>query len=204
MTTRKADWSKRTAKKTAGTTVALDDSIVVPATPAVAWTRLEDVPLVASCLPGLDPATLVAIGPNAFRARMSNTVMGMTANWDLKATIHPNVETRELNVVLEGADPRLNMRLNGVADVAVRADDLGQALLDYTANLRIDGSLAAMGGPVIRSILSDAIAQFVAVVGGQEPVESRSLPAWLRERLSVLWKRLTGKLRKLTVTKGNS
>ena len=204
MATSKADWSRRTAKKTAGTTVSLDDVVALPVTPDVAWTRLEDVPLVASCLPGLDPATLVAVGPDTFRARMANTVMGITANWDLSATINPEAGRRVLNVVLEGEDRRLNMRLDGVANVVVRADETGRALLDYTANLRIDGSLAAMGAPVIRSILADAIAQFVAVVGGQEPVERRSLLARLRECFRYWWTRLTQKSGTTAATKGTS
>jgi carbon monoxide dehydrogenase subunit G len=204
MATSKADWSRRTAKKTVGTTVSLDDVVALPATPDVAWTRLEDVPLVASCLPGLDPATLVAVGPDTFRARMANTVMGITANWDLSATISPEAGRRVLNVVLEGEDRRLNMKLDGVANVVVRADETGRALLDYTANLRIDGSLAAMGAPVIRSILADAIAQFVAVVGGHEPVERRSLLARLRERLRDWWTRLTQKSGTAAATKETS
>ena len=204
MATSKADWSRRTAKKTAGTTVSLDDVVALPATPDVAWTRLEDVPLVASCLPGLDPATLVAVGPDTFRARMANTVMGITANWDLSATISPEAGRRVLNVVLEGEDRRLNMKLDGVANVVVRADETGRAFLEYTANLRIDGSLAAMGAPVIRSVLADAIAQFVAVVGGQEQVERRSLLARLRERLRDWWTRLSQKSGTATATKGTS
>ena len=204
MATSKADWSRRTAKKTAGTTVSLDDVVALPVTPDVAWTRLEDVPLVASCLPGLDPATLVAVGPDTFRARMANTVMGITANWDLSATISPEAGRRMLKVLLEGEDRRLNMRLDGVANVVVRADETGRALLDYTANLRIDGSLAAMGAPVIRSILADAIAQFVAVVGGQEPVERRSLLARLRECFRYWWTRLTQKSGTTAATKGTS
>ena len=96
------------------------------------------------------------------------------------------------------------MRLDGVANVVVRADETGRALLDYTANLRIDGSLAAMGAPVIRSILADAIAQFVAVVGGQEPVERRSLLARLRECFRYWWTRLTQKSGTTAATKGTS
>jgi carbon monoxide dehydrogenase subunit G len=191
MAASKADWSKRTAKKTAGTTVSLEDVVALPTTPDVVWARLEDVPLVASCLPGLDPATLESIGPNAFRAKMTNTVMGISAHWDLQATIRPDIDRRVLDVQLEGDDPRLNMKLAGLASVAVRADDTGRALLDYNANLRIDGSLAAMGGPVIRSILGDAIAQFVAVVGGREPVEQTSPLARLRARLRGWWARIT-------------
>ena len=204
MATSKADWSRRTAKKTAGTTVSLDDVVALPVTPDVAWTRLEDVPLVASCLPGLDPATLVAVGPDTFRARMANTVMGITANWDLSATISPEAGRRMLKVLLEGEDRRLNMRLDGVANVVVRADETGRALLDYTANLRVDGSLAAMGAPVIRSVLADAIAQFVAVVGGQERVERRSLLARLRQRLRDWWTRLSQKSGTTAATKGTS
>ena len=189
MTSRKADWSKRTAKKTAGTTVELDDTVEVPAAPDLAWARLEDVPLVASCLPGLDPTTLVDEGDGQFRARMTNTVMGISANWDLRATIRPDAERRVLNVALDGEDSKLNMKLKGTADVHVRGDESGQSLLDYTANLRIDGSLAAMGGPVIRSILADAIAQFVSVVGGQEKAEDVAWHVRIRNAFSEWWKR---------------
>ncbi|MEU6228959.1 SRPBCC domain-containing protein [Streptomyces sp. NPDC047042] len=191
MTSREADWSRRTAKKTAGTTVVLDDVVVVPVTPATAWTRLEDVPLVASCLPGLVPGSLVAESENVFRARMVYTVMGISANWDLKAAIEPDPARHFLAVTLEGEDTRLNMKLKGTAGVLVRAEESGHALLDYTANLRIDGSLAAMGGPVIRSILSDAIGQFVEVVGGQEP--AKHVPWYVRfaELIRGWWARLT-------------
>jgi carbon monoxide dehydrogenase subunit G len=193
MTSRKADWSKRTSKKTVGTTVVLDDKITVPVTPDRAWTRLEDVPLVASCLPGLDPASLVAESEHVYRARMTNTVMGISANWDLRATIEPDASTRTLRVVLDGADPKLNMKLDGTATVDVRpAEAADESLLDYVANLRIDGSLAAMGGPVIKAILADAIEQFVSVVGGQEPPQRVSavrrtwlrVVAWWKSRLA--------------------
>lgn len=190
MATKKVDWSKRTAKKTVGTTVELDDTIVVPATPDAAWTRLEDVPLVASCLPGLDPASLVADGPNAFRARMTHSVMGISANWDLRATLVPDAAQRALHVVLGGEDTRLNMKLDGVADVAVRSAGSDVAQLNYTANLRVEGSLAAMGGPVIRAILADAIAQFVTVIGGAEHTSRQTPFARLRARLRIWWERL--------------
>jgi carbon monoxide dehydrogenase subunit G len=191
MTGRRADWSKRTAKKTAGTTVALDDELVVPVSPETAWKRLDDVPLVASCLPGLVPDSLEAVGDNVFRARMVNTVMGMSANWDLKATVRPEEAERRLQLLLEGTDSRLGMKMDGVAEVLVRANEAGNALLDYTANIRVDGSLAAMGGPVIRSIVSDAIGQFVEVVGGAEPQQPASWHARLRRRLSAWWRRIT-------------
>lgn len=179
MTTRKADWGKRTStKKTPGTTVELADRVVVPTTPAQVWQRLEDVSLVASCLPGLDPDSLVAESDTVYRAMMANTVMGISANWDLRATIEPDAASRQLNVLLDGTDARLNMKLHGVAGVrVVPGESQSLAVLDYTANLRIDGSLAAMGGPVVRSIMADALAQFISVVGGVEPPPRG---AWIR------------------------
>ncbi len=192
MTVRRADWSKRTANKTAGTTVALDDELVVPVSPETAWKRLDDVPLVASCLPGLVPESLKAVGDNVFSARMVNTVMGMSANWDLKATVLPDEAERRLKLLLGGTDSRLGMKMDGTAEVLVRANEDGNALLDYTANVRVDGSLAAMGGPVIRSIVGDAIGQFVEVVGGLEPQRPTSWRERLLRRLGLLWRRLTG------------
>jgi carbon monoxide dehydrogenase subunit G len=194
MTTRKADWGKRTAtKKTPGTTVELDDRVEVPVTVDQVWSRLEDVPLVASCLPGLDPGTLVAESDTRFRATMVNTVMGISANWDLHATIEPNSIDRRLRVLLEGTDARLNMKMNGVAEVTVvPGADATQAALDYNASLRIDGSLAAMGGPVVRSIMADALDQFISVVGGVEPTRARGPWARFKGLLRALWTAVFG------------
>lgn len=86
-TTRRADWSKRTAKKPPGTEVEIEDVLELPVTSEAAWSRLDDVPLVAGCIPGLDPATLVDKGEGVYQATMTNAVMGISAHWDLEATI---------------------------------------------------------------------------------------------------------------------
>ena len=191
MSSHKPDWGKRLTKKKAGTTVELDDQLVVPVGPDEAWKRLEDIPFVASCLPGLDLSTLHAESDTVYRARMVNTVMGISANWDLKATIAPDPARRHLTVALEGNDAKLHMQLNGTAEVSVLHQPAGQATLDYVANLRIDGSLAAMGGPVIRAIVADSIDQFVAKIGNV----ARSAPVpWHRrliQRLRAWWKRIS-------------
>lgn len=191
MSSHSADWGKRLTKKKAGTTVELDDQLVVPVRADEAWKRLEDIPFVASCLPGLDLSTLHAESDTVYRARMVNTVMGISANWDLKATIAPDPARRHLTVALEGNDAKLHMQLNGTAEVSVLHQPAGQATLDYVANLRIDGSLAAMGGPVIRAIVADCIDQFVAKIGNV--ARSAPLP-WNRrliQRLRAWWKRIS-------------
>lgn len=188
--TRRADWSKRTAKKTPGTDVELDDSLALPVSPEQAWSRLEDIPLVASCIPGLDPTTLVDKGNGVYQATMTNTVMGVSANWDLEATIRPVHATRTLGVKLRGEDPKMKMKLDGGADVHVTSGADGNAALRYSAKVRVDGSLAAMGGPVIRTILGETITQFVEVVSGQEPATHRSLFTRILDVIRHWWRRL--------------
>lgn len=92
--------------------------------------------------------------------------------------------TKTLNVQLRGEDPKMKMKLNGDASVVVKPGLDGNAQLSYAARLRVDGSLAAMGGPVIRTILSDTITQFVQVVGGHEVAARRSPVARLIDALT--------------------
>jgi carbon monoxide dehydrogenase subunit G len=191
-TTRRADWSKRAAKKPPGTDVAVDDVLELPVTPEMAWRRLDDVPLVAACIPGLDAATLVDKGHGVYQATMTNTVMGISANWDLEATIRPDGATKTLDVQLRGEDPKMKMKLDGNATVAVTPGAHDTTVLNYAAKLRVDGSLAAMGGPVIRSILSDTITQFVEVVSGQEAPARPSALARLVARIGAGWRRIFG------------
>lgn len=191
-TTRRADWSKRTAKKPPGTEVAIDDVLELPVAPETAWRRLDDVPLVAACIPGLDASTLVDKGDGVYQATMTNTVMGISAHWDLEATIRPDAATRTLDVQLRGEDPKMKMKLDGNATVAVSPGVQDTTVLNYAAKLRVDGSLAAMGGPVIRTILSDTITQFVEVVSGHEAPPRRSRLARLVARMSAGWRRLVG------------
>jgi carbon monoxide dehydrogenase subunit G len=195
MTSRHADWGERTRKRSAGTTVELTDEVAVAGTPDQAWVLLSDVPFVAACLPGLEPSSLEQVGENEFRARMMHSVMGMTANWDLNATITPLPAERRIDVRLAGTDGRLGMSMNGNADVAVKGEPGSGAMLAYTANIRVDGSLAAMGGPIIRSVMSDALAGFVAAVGGQETARPAHGLGRLREALARLFRRLRPRAR---------
>src|SRR5579872_4817766 len=104
MTSRHADWGDRTRKRSAGTSVELIDEVPVDSTPEQAWRLLSDVPFVAGCLPGLEPSSLQQMSENQFRARMVHSVMGMTANWDLEATITPYTVDRRIAVRLAGTD----------------------------------------------------------------------------------------------------
>lgn len=186
MSRRNANWGERARKKQPGTTVELADQVTIERSPEQAWSYLSDVPFVARCLPGLEPSSLEDLGGNRFRAHMVHSVMGMTADWDLEATILPLEAERRLDVGLSGRDPKLGMTMKGTANVALKTASASSSVLDYTAEVRVDGKLAAMGGPIIRSVLGESLGSFVVAVGGEEAKPPRRRSGFLARLLSRL------------------
>jgi carbon monoxide dehydrogenase subunit G len=169
---RHAHWGER-AKRKPSTTVDVGERVEVDAPPAAVWARLEDVDAVAQCLPGLVEGSLTPAGENRYTALLEHTAMGFTARWDLLATIELSKPEQRMHVVLEGKDPKLGLTMNGWATVVLdgAADDDGgrTSALDYTGHVHVEGSLAGVGGPIIRGIVGDALDRFVHGVGGGEP-----------------------------------
>lgn len=190
---RKVDWGSRTSRKTAGTDVVLDDSLVIKTPRPVLWTRMRDVPFVAGCLPGVVLDSLQEVSPTEYRANMLQSVMGYDSNWDLQAVIEPNDDDNRLHVRFDGTDKRLGMTLTGQASIVVTDGEPGESVVGYKANLRVNGSLAAVGGPVIRSTVSETIERFVAGVGGAELPAAEGFFARLGMRLRGLWDRIARK-----------
>jgi carbon monoxide dehydrogenase subunit G len=164
MSRHNVDWGAR-AQKRVGTSVDVDDRIPLDARPAAVWARLQDVDAVAGCLPGLVPGSLEALGGDQYKARLEHSAMGMTAHWDLRATMRLSAD-RRLRVVLEGEDTRLSLAMNGWAEVDVHTEPEDRTTLEYKAHVRVDGSLAALGGPVVRGIVTDALHRFISDVSG--------------------------------------
>jgi carbon monoxide dehydrogenase subunit G len=169
---RHAHWGER-AKKKPSTTVDVADRVEVDAAPTAVWARLEDVDAVAQCLPGLVPGSLEPAGENRYTALLEHSAMGFTAHWDLLATIELSSPEQRMHVVLEGRDPKLGLTMDGWATVvlggAVAGDDGHVSALQYTGHVHVEGSLAGVGGPIIRGIVTDALDRFVQGVSGREP-----------------------------------
>jgi carbon monoxide dehydrogenase subunit G len=184
---RHAHWGER-AKRKPSTTVDVADRVQVDASPTAVWARLEDVDAVARCLPGLVDGSLKPAGENRYTALLEHSAMGFTAHWDLLATIELSKPERRMHVLLEGKDPKLGLTMDGwatvVLDGAANPGDGRTSALDYSGHVHVEGSLAGVGGPIIRGIVSDALDRFVQGVSGREietkPGRFRSL--WLRIR----------------------
>jgi carbon monoxide dehydrogenase subunit G len=183
---RHAHWGDR-AKRKPSTTVDVGDRVEVDAAPSTVWARLEDVDAVANCLPGLVAGSLAPAGDNRYTAGLEHSAMGFTARWDLLATIELSQPEQRMHVVLEGKDPKLGLTMDGWATVVLDgATENGggrTAALDYTGHVHVEGSLAGVGGPIIRGIVGDALDRFVQGVSGREVEEKPGPFARLRARI---------------------
>jgi carbon monoxide dehydrogenase subunit G len=164
---RHAHWGER-AKRKPSTTVDVADRVAVDAKPPAVWSRLEDVDAVAQCLPGLVEGSLAPAGDNRYTALLEHSAMGFTAHWDLVATIELSEPDQRMHVILEGTDPKLGLTMDGTATVVVEGAQDAGSMLDYKGHVRVEGSLAGVGGPIIRGIVSDALDRFVQGVSGRE------------------------------------
>lgn len=180
---RHAHWGER-ARKKPSTTVDVADRVEVGAPPRTVWARLEDVDAVAQCLPGLVQGSLTPVGENRYTALLEHTAMGFTARWDLVATIELSIGEQRMHVLLKGKDPKLGLTMDGWATVVVgRTSGDGRTPLDYSGRVHVEGSLAGVGGPIIRGIVTDALDRFVQGVGGGEPAIKPGRLVWFWHRL---------------------
>lgn len=182
---RHAHWGER-AKRKPSTIVNVGDRVEVDAPSKVVWARLEDVDAVAHCLPGLVEGSLARAGDNRYRAELEHAAMGFTARWDLLATIELSAPEQRMHVVLEGKDPKLGLTMNGWATLVLAGptdEGGGTSSLGYTGHVQVEGSLAGVGGPIIRGIVADVLDRFVQGVSGRE-VEAKLGP------FARIWRRI--------------
>jgi carbon monoxide dehydrogenase subunit G len=111
--------------------------------------------------------------------------MGFTAHWDLVATMELSKPEQRMHVVLDGKDSKLGLTMDGTATVVVAQEGTTGCALDYTGHVHVEGSLAGVGGPIIKGIVGDALDRFVQSVSGRE-VEEKVSP------LARLWARIKG------------
>lgn len=160
----------------------LADRVALGISPEKAWERLNDVEMVAACIPGLVPGSLERIGEHEFRALLTKTALGVTATWSLSADVRPSASDRRLAVRLEGEEPRLGLRLAGHATLGVEEGTTSPSTLDYRARMEVTGRLAATGAPVIGSQVDGIVRRFVASVA-EAPI---ARPRLLRRLLDLL------------------
>src|SRR4051794_2082919 len=176
------------------------------------WTRMNDVNLVARCLPG---ASIVDdLGEGRYKGRMSVKLGPMAASFDGDITIESRPVEWTAIVSGKGADSRSSSRASG--SMTYRLSDgaaPGATRVDVTSDINLAGSLAQFGkGAIMQEVANRITAEFVrnfegslaaapasaAPAAAAEHSEAKSLDAgnllWavLRARILALFGRRPG------------
>jgi carbon monoxide dehydrogenase subunit G len=152
--------------------------------------RLRDIDTVALCLPGLVPGSLQSEDGERVFGSVRQTVLGVTATWQLEMTMRPDPLGRTLSIELDGVEQRLGMKLTGVANVAVVPASAASTTLRYTGHVAVEGRLASTGAPVIHRLVQETLRRFVEALGAPAKAELlapqssrwRRFVSWLRAR----------------------
>lgn len=124
---------------TDGEWIEVKQSLILPLGADAAWQRLEDLPLVANCLPGAQ----ITRHEGARAEGLMNIKFGpITAAFAMRAELALNRTTRLGHMKAEGVDKRSATRVKTLLDYAVTAIDAQQSKVALTLRFRLAGPLA--------------------------------------------------------------
>jgi carbon monoxide dehydrogenase subunit G len=135
--------------------------VVIAATPEEVWSLVEDIPVLATCIPGLvsfemqdahrfTSVVSVKVGPVQPRFRLSTELVDLDP-------------PHALTVVSEGSDPALNSRVRQRQSVTLQPVDGGtQVAIDL--DLQISGRIATFGQRIIASKADEFATEVIANV----------------------------------------
>jgi carbon monoxide dehydrogenase subunit G len=175
------------------------------------WDKMNDVYLVAQCLPG---ASIVEqLDGDRYKGRMSVKVGPMAAAFDGEIAIESRPADWTAVVSGKGADSRSSSRASGSMTYRLTGGVPGATRVEVVSDINLAGSLAQFGkGAIMQEIANRITAEFVrnfeqalsAVPGiasaeaGASPPPAQSLDAgnllWsvLRDRFFALFRRRSG------------
>jgi aerobic carbon-monoxide dehydrogenase small subunit len=173
----------------------LEESFVVHRKPEAVWRILEDMPLIAACLPG---AELSEHDARNVKGRMRVKVGPIAASFAGAATIERDDERRIGIVRGAGADSASGSRTRGEVEYALRPEGDGGTRVVVGIRYSLQGALAQFSrSSVARDLAQRLIGQFAANLDAKlDPSRAASAPApvqgldlgaliwaWIKERL---------------------
>ncbi len=137
----------------------LENRCLVPADRATTWGLVMDVPMAASCVPGIDQVSAQEDGK--FEAVMRVRVGPISLN--LSGTIQlvdRNADKGEASFVVEASDRRVGGAVK--SNVAIRLEDQpdGQTELLIDSDTTFMGRLGELGQPIIRRKANTTLEEF--------------------------------------------
>lgn len=120
----------------------ITQEFVVSRAPEPVWDFFQDVPSVAQCLPGAELAGQDESG--AYEGSLSAKLGPMTATFEGKATVEPDVASRTARIEGKGVDKKGGSRGQVKVAYAVIPDDQGTKVT-VDADVQLSGPAAQFG-----------------------------------------------------------
>lgn len=160
--------------------VDLEKEFELPGTTAQAWEFLQDIPGVASCMPGAQITETVDEHNHKGKVKMKIGPATMAFNGDIVIN-SVDAEKRELNLVGKGQDSKGTSSATMDLTAWVAENEAGKSTLKGNASVSVTGKAASLGGRMMMQVADQIMNQFganfsehIAAMGeGQAAEEAR-------------------------------
>lgn len=159
--------------------VEINHEFTVDRSPDAVWTFFQDIPEVASCMPGAELEDQKE--GDTYEGKVSVKLGAMTATFEGQATIDPDPETHTCHISGKGVDRRGGSR--GQVDVDYRLHGVnGGTRVEVDADVKLSGAAAQFGRKgLITEMSNRLIGEFVdcleAKLGAESPEQAREIRA---------------------------
>jgi carbon monoxide dehydrogenase subunit G len=187
--------------------VDLKKEFVLPGTGLQAWTFLQDIKGVASCMPGAEITE--DLGDGNYKGKVKAKIGPATMAFDGDIVIKSmDTEKRELHMIGKGQDTKGTSNATMDLRAWVEDTDDGKSILQGDATVTVNGKAASLGGRMMTQVADQMLNQFgksfannVASMGEGEEAEAAKVkvaeqPAELNG-LSFAWSVFVGWLKSL-------
>jgi carbon-monoxide dehydrogenase small subunit len=173
---------------TDGEWIEVRQSLAIALGADAVWKRLEDLPLVANCLPG---AQISRHGGNHAEGVMNVKFGPITATFAMRAELSFDAAARRGNMRAEGVDRRSSTRVKTLLDYAVQPADAGHCNVDLQLRFRLAGPLAQFSrSGLVNDYVAELTRRFGVNLGNMATGAAASAPATAPGLLAMLLARL--------------
>lgn len=187
--------------------VDLEKEFELPGSAGHAWEFLQDIPGVASCMPGAEITDTIDEHNYKGKVKMKIGPATMAFNGDIVIN-RVDAQKREVNLVGKGQDSKGSSSASMDLTASVTETDAGKSALKGSASVTVTGKAASLGGRMMVQVADQILNQFganfadhIAAMGeGQEAEAAREHIAEQPQEINGLrfaWSVLIGWLRSL-------
>ena len=187
--------------------VDLEKEFELPGSTAQGWEFLQDIPGVASCMPGAEITDTIDEHNHKGKVKMKIGPAAMAFNGDIVIN-SVDAEKREINLIGKGQDSKGSSSASMDLTAWIIEADGGKSALKGNASVTVTGKAASMGGRMMMQVADQILNQFganfsehIAAMGeGKEAEEAREHIAEQPQEINGLkfaWSVFIGWLRSL-------